>query len=214
MESALRPLAKENAMERKKMSGLQVSSFFSTHMINTTRATSFASGDHKCVWKWEINVKFPPQSSPTTRILTFLEKQVQGGHQSKLWDCKLMNRHFSPHTPSIFPRLTCNLVFLLLTFLRTFKVCSSVFRRRRCWILRAFWLETNEHCICILPPAAAALWTNIVQKLVHCFWSTLPNACVQFTTKNKTNAIQTSFRFYLLTDIHISCYEKVDMDDS
>ena len=56
--------------------------------------------------------------------------------------------------------------------------------------------------------------TNIVQKLVHCFWSTLPNACVQFTTKNKTNAIQTSFRFYLLTDIHISCYEKVDMDDS
>ena len=120
MESALRSLAKENAMERKKMSGLQVSSFFSTHMINTTRATSFASGDHKCVWKWEVNVKFPPQSSPTTRILTFLEKQVQGGHQSKLWDCKLMNRHFSPHTPSIFPRLTCNLVFLLLTFLRTF----------------------------------------------------------------------------------------------
>ena len=106
--------------EKDERPPIQGSSFFSTHMINTTRATSFASGDHKCVWKWEINVKFPPQSSPTTRILTFLEKQVQGGHQSKLWDCKLMNRHFSPHTPSIFPRLTCNLVFLLLTFLGTF----------------------------------------------------------------------------------------------
>ena len=70
---------------------------------------------------------------------------------------KLMSQHFSPHTKHFsLPDLQLCISAPNIPHLKDF-VCSD----SRWWILRAFWLETNEHCICIIiTTRAVAFWAN------------------------------------------------------